>query len=279
MRCLSISTATRYNMEKAFAYYDKRYHTIKFDDVLYIKTTDQATEFFIFPFGCVVIWGTKESHEKDIVRQLDKFTIDPPEKIASDLIFYNYSDQPKDSEENKTYINEEENKVILANSSEYIKLSISYGLAQSVKLKILENSVNNILQNTAPISKELAQTGSTSMTKKQISKQIGNLFNERYSINLHSGTLETPEFFWRRPNYEPLYLMTVEFQDITLRNNILNSRLDIIQELYNILCNEMNYKHSSRLEITIVILITIEVALALFHDNIWLDLVRLFKGH
>lgn len=278
MRCLSVSTAAQYDMQKAFSYYDKRYHTIKFDDVLYVKTTDNATEFFIFPFGCTVIWGTKESHEKDIVRQLDKFATDVVEKIASDLIFFSYSDPSDESEENRTYINEEENRVILANNSEYIKLSISYGLAQSVRLKILENSVNKILQSTAPISKELAQNGTTAMTKKQISKQIGNLFNERYSVNLHSGTLETPEFFWRRPNYEPLYLMTVEFQDISLRNSILNSRLDIIQELYNILCNEMNYKHSSRLEITIVILITMEVAMAFFHGNIWADLVKLFSG-
>ncbi len=62
--------------------------------------------------------------------------------------------------------------------------------------------------------------------------------------------------------------MTAEFQDISVRQGILNHRLDMIQELYNILSNELNYKHSSRIEITIVILITIEVILALLHNHV-----------
>ena len=61
--------------------------------------------------------------------------------------------------------------------------------------------------------------------------------------------------------------MTAEFQDISVRQGILNHRLDIIQELYNILSNELNYKHSARLEITIVVLIAIEVVLALSHND------------
>ena len=167
----------------------------------------------------------------------------------------------------KKTFDEERNRIILSNKSEYIKLSISHALAQSVKLIVLERSVSQILEKTAPIQKELANTGSVSLSKKEISKQIGQLFSERYSINLHSDILDTPEFFWRRPSYEPLYLMTAEFQDISVRQGILNHRLDIIQELYNILSNELNYKHSARLEITIVVLIAIEVVLALSHND------------
>ena len=276
MRCFSISSASEYDMKKLSSYYEKKFRTIAFDDVLYVNNSKNEIEFFIFHFGCVVIWNASESDEKRILSELNKFAIEPVDKIASDLIFFRYSNTNIESEENKTYIDEERNTVILSSNSEYIKLSISYGLAQSVKLKILENSVNKILQNTAPISKELAKHGRVSMSKEQISKQIGNLFSERYSVNLHSDTLDTPEFFWRRPNYEPLYIMAIEFQDISLRHGILNNRLDIIQELYNILCNELNYKHSSRLEITIVILITIEVILALLHEDVFTTIINWF---
>ena len=141
----------------------------------------------------------------------------------------------------------------------------------------MEKSVTELLTSTTPIQQELAKTGSVSLSKKEISQQIGHLFSERYSVNLHSDILDTPEFFWRRPSYEPLYLMTAEFQDIKVRQGILNHRLDMIQELYSVLSNELNYKHSARIEITIVILITIEVILALSHNDIILKIFNFFS--
>ncbi len=59
--------------------------------------------------------------------------------------------------------------------------------------------------------------------------------------------------------------MTAAFQDIQVRQNILNHRLDMIHELYSILSNELNYKHSTRLEIIIIVLITMEVLFAFLH--------------
>ena len=166
----------------------------------------------------------------------------------------------------------------MEDSSEYLKLSISHALAQSVKLMVLEISVSKLLDKTAPIQQELAQKGSISLSIKEISKNIGMLFNERYSINLHSDILDTPEFFWRRPSYEPLYLATASFQDIQVRQNILNHRLDIIQELYSMLSNELNYKHSTRLEIIIILLITIEVLVALSHYGIIKKIFEFITG-
>ncbi|KJV79934.1 hypothetical protein OTSUT76_2073 [Orientia tsutsugamushi str. UT76] len=47
----------------------------------------------------------------------------------------------------------------------------------------------------------------------------------------------------------------------------MNHRLDMIHELYTILSNELNYLHSTRLEMIIVGLIAIEVVLALLHND------------
>lgn len=268
MRCSSYCTASEYQISNLVEYLnDKGLEPKYFDDVVYCQIKDRKNkhyiDIFFFPFGCITIWGDDELYEKSVLQDLAEFEIDKIDGITSDFIYFDYN-----NEASRTYIDEEKNKIILGNKSEYIKLSMSHALAQSVKLSVLEKSVSKIIENTSPIQKELARTGSISLSKKEISKQIGNLFNERYSINLHSDILDTPEFFWRRPSYEPLYLMTAEFQDINTRQGILNHRLNMIQELYNILSNELNYKHSSMLETTIVILITIEVILALSHNNI-----------
>ncbi len=276
MRCSSYCTASDYKISDLVEYLNNNGLEPKhFDDVIYAQKENRKganhIDIFFFPFGCVTIWGGDEIQEKAILQELLGFEVEKLNNPTSDFIYFDYN-----KEAEKTFIDEEKNEIILGDQSEFIKLSISHALAQSVKLNVLEKSVSTLLNNTAPIQQELANTGSVSLSKKEISKQIGILFNERYSINLHSDILDTPEFFWRRPSYEPLYLMTAEFQDIQVRQNILTHRLNMIQELYNILSNELNNKHSSRLEITIVILIAIEVILALGHSNIVSKFLDLF---
>lgn len=277
MRCLSYCTASEYVMTDLTDHLvSKGFLVQNFDDVIFAKMQDNDdVDIFLFPFGCLTVWGSDEAREKLLLNELKQFEIDSLTEVMSDPINFEYH-ETADKDHGKTFIDEERNKIILSNRSEYIKLSLSHALAQSVKLIVLERSVSKILEKTSPIQKELANTGSVSLSKKEISKQIGQLFSERYSINLHSDILDTPEFFWRRPSYEPLYLMTAEFQDISVRQGILNHRLDIIQELYNILSNELNYKHSARLEITIVVLIAIEVVLAFSHNSVISEIINLF---
>lgn len=237
-----------------------------FDDVVHIEKEipSRATvDIFIFNFGSVVFWASSEQDEEFLLKDISLNATEVLEKFTSDLIYYKVDDSYE-----KTFIDEEENMIVLQKDSLFLKLSMSHALAQSVKLNVLENSVSNLLESTAPIQQELAKTGSVSLSKKEISKNIGMLFNERYSINLHSDILDTPEFFWRRPRYEPLYLMTASFQDIQLRHNILNHRLDTLHELYSILTNELNYKHSTRLEIIIIVLIAIEVVIGLTNHGL-----------
>lgn len=267
MRCASYCTAAEYNINELVNHLNEIGLEPKhFDNVIHAQkhTQKSVIDVFFFPFGCVITWGAGETEELSIVNQTKKYAIGNLDNPISDFIFCNI-----DRNATKTFIDEEKNEIILNDDSVFVKLSISHALAQSVKLSVLEQSVTNLLNQTPPIQKELASTGTISLSKKQISKQIGILFNERYSVNLHSDILDTPEFFWRRPHYEPLYLMTAEFQDIQIRQNILNHRLNMIHELYEILSNELNYKHSTRLEWIIITLIGIEVILALSHQNLF----------
>lgn len=265
MRCASYCTSSEYDTKILVRYLNEiGLEPRHFDDVIHAQKSysKHDVDIFVFPFGCVIIWGADENEEESILRQITKYTISPLETPVSDIILCKI-----DPSCAKTFINEENNEIILNEESVFSKLSISHALAQSVKLNVLEQSVTNLLNQTTPIQKELAKTGTISLSKKQISKQIGILFNERYSVNLHSDILDTPEFFWRRPQYEPLYIMTAAFQDIQLRQNILNHRLNMIHELYEILSNELNYKHSTRLEWIIITLIGIEVVLAVSQHN------------
>ncbi|MDX1924845.1 MAG: RMD1 family protein [Rickettsiaceae bacterium] len=267
MRCTSYCLGKEIDISSfAKSLSEKRDECNFFDGVAHVQrkiSANKTIDAFCFSFGSLILWGASEEQEKDFIAECSQFVKDELSEHPFDLNYYKI-----DESNEKTFIEEEENVIMLHKDSVFVKLSISHALAQSVKLIVLENSVSNLLEKTAPIQQELAKTGSVSLSKKDISKNIGMLFNERYSINLHSDILDTPEFFWRRPRYEPLYIMTAEFQDIQVRHNILNHRLDTIHELYSMLSNELNYIHSSRMEIIIIILIACEVLLGITNHGL-----------
>ena len=62
---------------------------------------------------------------------------------------------------------------------------------------------------------------------------------------MHSDILGTPKFFWDFPELEPIYQMMAEDQDIKQRVDILNKRLNLIHELFEILSDVFNNRHSS----------------------------------
>lgn len=88
----------------------------------------------------------------------------------------------------------------------------------------------------------------------------------RNSINLHTDILDTPEFFWDHEDLEVFYEKTCHYLDLTARVDVLNKRLDIVKELFEILNDHLEARHSSRLEWVIIILIAVEVAMALATD-------------
>ncbi|MEI8295248.1 MAG: RMD1 family protein [Alphaproteobacteria bacterium] len=262
MRCSSYCTADSYRIDDLARYLRSAGYEPKFyDDVIHIRKSSVENEgdAFFFPYGCVITWGFSEEEDERILEELEPYQHIPLKHPTHDDST-NYFIGPE------TKINEEDDEVIIANDDPLIKLSMSHALSQSVKLNTFEISTDKTIEKTRFLPNELAIKGKISMSRRKLSQQLGQLFAERNSVNLHTDILDTPEFFWRRPRYEPYYVMATEYLDITTRMNILNRRLDVIHELYEILSNELNHRHSSRLEWVIISLIVIEVLIAFFRD-------------
>ena len=139
------------------------------------------------------------------------------------------------------------------------KLAVSFALAQSVKLGVFEPTVEATIQETRAIPERMALDGKIRLTRTSITKRIGQLFVDRASINLHSDILDHPEYFWEDDEQLPLYLRAAKYLEIDRRAEVLNKRLDIIKELFDMLASEYHNSHASMLEWIIIILIVIEV--------------------
>ena len=133
-----------------------------------------------------------------------------------------------------------------------------------MKLSVFEESVDKTIEENQAIPAELISSGKISLSKVALSKKIGSLFVERNYINLNNNILDTPEFFWKHPRYEQFYEMSIKFLDLSQRIHVLNSKMDIMRDLYSILSDELKHTHSSRLEIVVILLIFIEVCMGIF---------------
>ena len=255
-RCIAYCTATSYNLKALFEALKVRYKATLFRDVVHFEINPNMQDIFCFAYGVTVFWGFQEKEEKQFLSEIKNFEYHPQEAVERELMNFSFGLTPKIEEE----------EIILPDTELFSRLAVSHGLAQSVKLATFENAIQKTIDTTKNIPEQLAIRGKVPLSKREIRKKMGELFIERSSVNLHSDILDVPEFFWDHSEVEPLYTMVGNHLDLETRLEVLNQRLDIVHDLFEMLGNELNHQHSSRLEWIIIWLIVIEVVLTLFHQ-------------
>lgn len=259
MRCFCYCTASSYAMKPLLAFMkDEHTEVNSYRDVIYIKNKH---DIFYFSYGCIVIWGLQHAADaNEILEQIKPFENEPLRPTTQEIYRYKFGDI--------VGISTEEDVIILKEDDPLIKLSFSYGLAQSIKLISFEDAVSQTIAGTQHIPIELARKGKISLSRKEISRSMGQLFMVRSSINLSLDFLDVPEFFWENPMLESYYKIIAAHLEISKRVEILNRRLDVIHELFNMLTNELRHQHSSVLELIIIYLIAIDIVIVLITEII-----------
>jgi len=256
MQCKAFCTADSYQLNPLIKFLKKNeYEVRKFRNVVYLPYKDG--HIFFFSYGCVVFWELSEDNINQILKKLKQFEEDSLTRYNLEIYELVFGSTTK------IY----QNEIRLSDDAGMMeRLAISIALAQSMKLVVFEERVEHTIKKTEYIPMSLAKTGRIDLSGKEIAQKIGKLFLERNSINLHSDILDTPEFFWDNPSLEPIYHMVAHDQDIKQRVDVLNKRLKLIHELFQILSDFLNNRHSSLLEIIIIILIAVEIILTIvFH--------------
>jgi uncharacterized Rmd1/YagE family protein len=238
----------------------KGFFTRLLRDVLHVSSLKRPGDIFFFSHGCFVCWGFTKKFEDKIVETVKEFSIQPALHIETDQFYYQAGAET-------TIDTHEKNRldiITLSSEDSLVKLAISYGLAQSIKLEAFEEAIKVAIRANAHLPEEIASRGEISLSRRAIFKRIGEIFIARSSINLNIEYLDVPEFFWRYPGMEPYYIMTNKYLDIPSRVMALNQKLDVLQELLDILNSQVQHRHSSLLESIIIILIMVEIFISLF---------------
>jgi uncharacterized Rmd1/YagE family protein len=108
------------------------------------------------------------------------------------------------------------------------------------------------IEDTAHIPRALAETGRLNLSRRAIARMRGKLYLAVSDINLNFDLLDTPEFFWEYPEVEHVYTLTATYLDVKPRIEVLNKKVHVIHELFEMLAEEQNHKHSTVLEWIII---------------------------
>lgn len=253
MHCHAFGHVQEYDIEALIPELENEFDVELYGDVLHVSTRGEDQHVFIFAYGVLILWNIPEKlHDAylSLTQAYGHGTVDCPE---DDVFSFRYG------ERSRVWRDE----IILPDQKPLTKLAISHALAQSIKLGIFEQRIQKIINETEHLPQQLAKHGKIPLKAKDIRRQMAQLYIERSTINLHYDLLDEPEFLWDYDELVPIYTMAAKHLDIDCRVEVLTKRQEVVHELFDMLGTEVHNQHFSRLELTIVLLICLEVVITL----------------
>jgi uncharacterized Rmd1/YagE family protein len=211
-------------------------------------------EAYVFSYGVIVFWNVTEDARKELLATLIEFAEEPVTELLDDHFTY---------ELNAAKASLKTDHICLPDDKVTTRLALSHGLAQSTKLSQYETRVQHTITKTEYIPQRIADTGKSGLRRKELSKLRGLLYLTKSDVMLHYDLLDVPEFFWEQPEFQPIYLMISDYLETKPRIEVLNKKLETIQDLLQMIADEQDHSHSSLLEWIIIWLIAIDIIIVL----------------
>ncbi len=250
LRCVACCCSKTFLFDELQEFFIENQRAVMYKDAIHISK--EGGDIYIFSYGVVIFWNISRDQTLRVFDDLERFEEEPLDNMLADEFTFTIDDIPMRIHEDHIYLQSED---------ALEKLAVSHGIAQSLKLSDLENYAEQTIETVSHIPKSIAKTGKSRLKRKELSRIRGRLFLVDMDINLNYDLLDTPEFFWEYPEAECFYDKTVKYLDIKARIEILDKKLAVIRELFNMLADEQNHNHSAVLEWIIIWLIAIEIIL------------------
>jgi uncharacterized Rmd1/YagE family protein len=241
-----------FQFDALYEHLSQQMHAARVRNVI-VLNPDEGIRAFLFDYGVCVFFEYDYESEKRLIDQVLRYAVNPLESFVEEYLEYQRSATEG--------IRIRNDMIEVDELSELTCLSLSHALAQSTKLAFFESSIEKTIKKTKYIPEALAKKGTISLSRKQLARERGRIYLEKSHIILQFNLLDTPEFIWEYPELEQYYLALSRYLEIAPRATVLKNRLEVIQELLEMMADEQKHSHSSMLEWIIIILIAIEIVL------------------
>jgi uncharacterized Rmd1/YagE family protein len=143
-------------------------------------------------------------------------------------------------------------------------LVIADVLAKSVALAHNERRIGAFFRVVDPFAHILAQNGKLPRNRHDILKLIGESLIVSHRMAARVAVDDKPDILWDRVDLERLYSRMEDEYELKERATTLADKVETVQNTANVLTDLIDAQRSYRLEITIVILIAVEIGIAVF---------------
>ena len=241
----------------------KDYTSNRTRDVLRLTPSQEnSASVYIFKNGTVVSWGIKRHEIQHYIGIIRAFANKPISFKVHDEFIYRVGERISIGPHRYFDVD----CLIIDHDSDELKLGLSYGFSQSVKLQYFETILETLIESYTPLIHQMSNKDkkTLSISRHQIRQVIGDILIAKSEMNLVSNFLYHPKYFWQHPTLEEYYIMLERYLHLPKRVNALNHRLDTLNEIFDMFNDYLEAKHSHRLEIIIIVLITIEILFSVY---------------
>jgi len=262
MHCLSFCIAHSIDLKRLENSLLKKKLQVQLQqDVLHVSDPQQQHDIFYFSNGSFISWNVNKStvdHYRALAKPFCQKLLSKPQ---SDEFIYKLADHVAIKPHG--HFNVE--IITLDTDDSDTKLALSYGLSQSIKLKMYEQMTERLITKNTPLIEQLSQKGKIHFSRKSIMQIIGKIIEAKSLINLKSSFSYQPTFFWQHPNLENYYSTIADYLDIPERIDAVNKQLDTLDEIFSMLNSYLENRHSHFLEVIIIVLLAAEIVFSVLN--------------
>lgn len=262
MECLSYCISHSIDLAALDSFFKSNSHiyfSIRSRDVVKLENAACKQELiFVFKNGTIVSWGIKRHMIHAVIDKIKKFTYKPILNLVHDEFSYQITSK-KTSIEPHDYFDIDCLNIDEELDGDELRLSLSYGFSQSVKLQSFENRIDSLAEKYTPVINAISAAGKIPLSRKEIRKVVGEIIETKADLNLISNFLYHPKYFWQHPTLEEYFIMLERYLHIQRRLSAINHRLDTIDEIFHMFNQYLEDRHAHHLEIIIIALIGIEI--------------------
>ncbi|OQV12639.1 putative Required for meiotic nuclear division protein 1-like protein [Hypsibius exemplaris] len=245
-------------------------------------------EVFIFSEGTVVFWNVPKADASFVLKALEQFEVKPyPRAIVeheAEYLHYSYLGRSDLTDRNLTSDGQGRHlpggqlarlttggQILLDRLAtdepqfSLVKYTFSDAIAMSVKLATYESLLQKYVASIENTAEDMKTKGKVGLTKDQVLRKTGELFDLRHAVNLGSNMLDPPDFYWDRDDLENLYRQMCTYLNISRRTKVINEKLNHCYALVEFFRDHLNNAKSVRLELWIIALIMVEVVFEFLH--------------
>ncbi|KTC97311.1 hypothetical protein Lgee_1972 [Legionella geestiana] len=258
MECLSYCIANTLDLAKLDQFFKAESYGFvptRARGVLKLIAPDSRQSIYLFKNGTLVSWGLKRYRMRFWLDLIRPFAEGPIKIPVHDEFIYRLGE--------KTSIGPHDyfdvDCVYLDEDSDELRLALSYGFSQSVKLQYFETTLELLIEKFSPLIRKTSKRNASRISRHKIRAVIGEILEAKSEMNLISNFLYHPKYFWQHPTLEEYYILLERYLHIQRRVNAINHRLDTLSEIFDMFNGYLENRHAHSLEIIIIVLITIEI--------------------